>query len=124
MHCLAHADWQPLCCLSTWSIQDQQNQTLQGGCGIVPAGWRKTHRKSRDAGIALSFIRLVTRIGIALDELIVGFCASAIDEEITIRPISLARLVDGGSTLVAGHLLDTDRLVIRTICINEAHNVR
>lgn len=25
---------------------------------------------------------------------------------------------------MAEHLLDTDRLVIRTICINEAHNVR
>ena len=36
-------------------------------------------------------------------------------------PHQFGALVDGGSTLVAEHLLDTDRLVIRTIRINEAH---
>src|SRR5215469_12553855 len=41
-------------------------------CGrLVPAAWREAHLESRYSSIACSFIRLVTRIGKALDKLVV-----------------------------------------------------
>jgi hypothetical protein len=42
---------------------------------LVPAGWGEAHLKSRYTSIARSFIRLITRIGIAVDKLVVRFCA-------------------------------------------------
>jgi hypothetical protein len=42
---------------------------------LVPAGWGEAHLKSRYTSIARSFIRPITRIGIAVDKLVVRFCA-------------------------------------------------
>ncbi len=74
----------------------------------VPAGWREAHLKSRNASIARIFIRPVTRIRIARDELVVGFCAQTIGQEHNHTPHQLGALPDGGSMLVPKHSLNTD----------------
>ena len=75
---------------------------------LIPAARREAHLKSRYASIACGLIRFVTRIGIALDKLVVGFCAQAVGEEHNHAPHQLGALLNGGSTLVAEHSLDAN----------------